>query len=433
MGMMKVAAEFRDPVHGYIHASIVERNLIDTDIFQRLRRIRQLSGAHLTYPGAQHTRFEHSVGAMHLAGLAAEHFRSKEDLEEDAAHEMRIAALLHDIGHGPFSHLIEEVMAEKTNITHEDVAIRVIKETEIKDVLESNGYNRNDLAQLSIGSSLDRPKFVNELLGGGLSVDIMDYLLRDSYFTGVEYGKVDVHRIINSFEIFEGSLAMNQAAQYAFEALLIARFEMFRAVYFHRTVRAAEIMLIRSISLADDVLRLTDTSDLDKYFLLTDEVALQKLVDMPTSGKTDLKQARQLAMDYRDRKLLKCVFEKAVHRKDRFIERIFNQKTFRESLGSEIAKDAGVEPDDVYLDVPTTPSVPLTSSREDLSSVVLVSKTSDADDFQSVSVNEMPLLGAISGYFDMIRVYTTNEKREKVEKAVESFFGKESFATRISM
>ncbi len=430
---MEIAAEFRDPIHGYIYASPLEREIVDTQVFQRLRRIRQLSGAHLTYPGAQHTRLEHSVGAMYLATLASEHFKAKGELERGVAEQMRISALLHDVGHGPFSHLMEEVMAEKSAVTHEDITRRVIRETEIKDVLESGGLDCYEVSDLAVGLSKSKAKFVNDLLGGGLSVDIMDYLLRDSYFAGVDYGRVDVHRIINSFEIYDGGLALNQAAQYAFEALVIARFEMFRSVYFHRTVRAAEIMLIKAISLADAALHLTDTSDLGRYLSHTDEVTLAKLIDLETSGRAELKKARELARSYRDRKLLKCVFEKPVHRKDRFMERILSQKSFRVSLASEIAQEAEVDADDVYIDVPTTPSVPLTSSRQDLSSIVLVHRTAEGLQYRKVSVGEMPLLGAISGYFDLIRVYTTAQNRSKVEKAVEGFFGKESFATKISM
>ena len=159
-------------------------------------------------------------------------------------------------GHGPFSHMFEEVLAEKTDVTHEDMSQKIIRETEIGDILESHGFSRARISELAVGKSTKEMEFMNDIIGGGLSVDIMDYLLRDSYFTGVEYGKVDVHRIINSFRVVERKLAISQAAVFAFEALMISRYEMFRAVYFHRTVRAAELMLIKSMSLADKELNL---------------------------------------------------------------------------------------------------------------------------------------------------------------------------------
>src|SRR5208282_4806272 len=206
----------------------VERDLIDTPFIQRLRRVHQLAGSYLVYPGAVHTRFEHVVGAMHVAGLIAESLAPTSEIGPDEVQEVRIAALLHDVGHGPFSHMYEEVLAEKTNVTHEDISQRIVLGTPIRDVLEKNGFSAKKMSAFAVGKQNKRPLFMNEIIAGGLSADIMDYLLRDSYFTGVEYGKVDVHRIINSFQVVEQKLAISQAAVFAFEALMISRYEMFR-------------------------------------------------------------------------------------------------------------------------------------------------------------------------------------------------------------
>ncbi len=433
---MKVAAEIRDPIHGYIYVDEDEREIIDSAVFQRLRRIRQLSGAHITYPGAQHSRFEHLIGSMYLAGLAASRLVSKTDLGQDQVKEVKMAALLHDIGHGPFSHLFEEVLAEKRNVSHEDLAKRVIRETEVKDILQRYGYDTGVVSELAVGLSPDRPLYMNELVGGGLSVDTMDYLPRDSYFTGVEYGEVDIHRIINSFDVVEGRLALDQAALYAFEALLIARYEMFRAVYFHRTVRAAEIMLIRAVSLADESLNLTAIEDLPRFLTLTDEVTLYLLTTLKPEGQSELEKARQIALDYRDRRLIKCVFEKFVQRRDTFMEKIFGQKKIREQIAEEIAEKAGVDSEKVYVDVPTTPSVPFTSSRQALKTLTLVSKMGDATHHQTLDVGDLPLIGAISGYMDILRVYTVKEHRESVRKATAEILGEEGVKpwwNRVSM
>ena len=195
--ILEFTGEITDPIHKYIPITDLEKKLIDTEFFQRLRKIRQLAGAHLVYPSAQHTRFEHSIGAMHLAGLAAEsllnkgYITCKEDVES-----LRIAALLHDIGHGPFSHLFEEVLREKESnkINHEIIGKRIIKETIIIDILEKYGYDGDFVCKLSFGES--QKMFYDEIIAGSLSVDIMDYLPRDSFFTGAEYGKVDYHRLI---------------------------------------------------------------------------------------------------------------------------------------------------------------------------------------------------------------------------------------------
>ncbi len=432
-GMLETVAEIRDPVHGYICVTEVEKAIIDLPVFQRLRRIRQLAGAHLTYPGAQHTRFEHSLGTLHLCGVAVNVLAQKVPLTEERAQEVRLAALLHDIGHGPFSHVIEEVMVERRGVTHEDVTRRVIKETEVSDVLSKYGFERDIMSDFTLGLCARRPRFLNEVVGGGLSVDIMDYLLRDSYFTGVEYGKVDAHRIISSFEVVQDHLALDQAALYAFEALMVARYEMFRAVYFHRTVRAAELMLIRAFTLADDYLHLTDTTDLQRYLSRTDEVTLEDLVKIDPQGRSDLKRARDLALGYKNRNLVKCVFEKPIHRKDQLMERIFSQKSIRDEIASKIAEEAKVPPEEVYIDVPTTASVPYTADRKALTSLILAARTPAGLTHQDVRLDQLPLVGAISGFFDILRVYTSHTERRRVAEAAERFFGKESYVTKISM
>ena len=428
--MSKSAAEIRDPIHGYIYASDVEKRVIDTGIFQRLRRIKQLASANLTYPGAQHSRFEHSVGAMFLAGRAGNILSEKYSF--DKIKELRLAALLHDVGHGPFSHLFEEVLSVKTDVTHEDITKRIIIETEIGDILSKSGISVKQFASLPLGVPSKYPRYMNDIISGVLSVDTMDYLLRDSYFTGVEYGKVDVHRVINSYEIVDNKIGIDRAALYALEALLIARYEMFRAVYFHRTVRAAEIMLIKAMTLADDHLGFSNLKKLANYLSLTDEITLAKLISIKSDNQK-LKQAKKLATDYLNRKLVKCVFERMLQRKDTFIERIFSQRRIRDELAREIADKANVDQETVFIDVPTTPSVPMTSLHENLTEIMVVSKNVNGKTYEKVKAIDLPLLGSILGYMDMMRVYTTEENRKKVEQAVNAIFKKEGLMTRISV
>ena len=442
-------AEIRDPIHGYIYASELERELIDTPELQRLRRIRQLAGCHLVYPGGQHSRFEHVIGCMFLAGKVGTVLSDvSPEFSEFDLYKLRIAALLHDVGHGPFSHMFEEVMAEKSDFTHEDMTRRIVRETEIGDILAKYGFSRPAIADLAVGKSEKERPFMNDVIGGGLSVDIMDYLLRDSYFTGVEYGKVDVHRIINSFEVVNHRLAISQAALFAFEAMMISRYEMFRAVYFHRTVRAAELMLIKSMTLADKVLHLTDLS-LSNYLSLTDEVTLNRIVTLDPGQDEDLILAKKLAIDYQRRKLLKCVFEKTVQRRDKFLTSIFNQKSFRDSLAAQIADKARVNVSEVFVDVPTAPSVPVSAARKSLQEITVVHSRSKNPDNRSeghaarskakrsgayqMRISDLPLIGEIEGFLDVMRVYTTEESRLKVSRAAEALFGGEGFEQRISM
>ena len=406
---MEFAGEITDPVHKYIRFSQVEREVIDSPAFQRLRRIRQLAGAHLVYPSAQHSRFEHSLGAMHIAGLAGETLLSKRYINQaEMVQDLRLAALLHDIGHGPFSHLFEELLEYRCNTTHEELGKKIIMQSEIADILQRYGSSVHQICQLSFGQS--RVNFMNEIISGGLSADIMDYLPRDGLFTGAEYAKVDYHRLVSSLEVSRNRLAINRSALNSLESMLISRYEMFKAVYFHKTVRGAEVMLLRSMISADEVLGLTNTS-LHNYLALTDEATLERLCAL--SGKYSF--SCRLARDYRDRRLLKSVYEKFLHKRDR-------QRTDRkalEALASRIADMANIDNNYVFVDASRVPSMPLTPSKEEMSSVLVV----DREQVYEMPVSEIPLVESISGFFDMLRVYTTAENRDKVERAVKKVLG----------
>jgi uncharacterized protein len=410
----------------------VERQLIDTPFVQRLRRIHQLAGSYLVYPGATHTRFEHVVGAMHVAGQITESLASASEMDKEAVQETRIAALLHDVGHGPFSHMYEEVLSGSGEVSHEDISKRVILETSIRDILEKNGFSSKKMSDFAVGRQKSKPPFMNEIIAGSLSADMMDYLPRDSYFTGVEYGKVDTQRVIDSLHVAGGHLVIDDAALYAYEALLLARYEMFKAVYFHRTVRAAELMLVHAMKLADSSLGLTDLSDIERYLELTDEVVIHRLVNLNAST-AELKEARKLATDFQERRLVKCAFEKVVQRKGRMVERIFADEGARTRAVSEIAKAARVDSRHVYLDVPTTPSVPYTYTKEALTSVGLFRDVGNRRVVKAVPLEKLPLVGSIAGFMDVLRVYTTPENRTAVEKATSQLFKDEAFASHIGI
>ena len=416
---MKFTGEITDPVHQYIRFSDVERELVDTPIFQRLRRIRQLAGAHLVYPSAQHSRFEHSLGTMHVAGYAGETLLTKGYLDnEDLVQELRLAALLHDIGHGPFSHLFEEVLEARCKTSHEDMGRKIISYSEVSDIVRKYGYNSSDICKLSFGES--NVKFFNEIIAGGLSADSMDYLSRDGFFTGVEYGKIDYHRLISSFEIVSnGHLAINRSALYSFESMLISRYEMFKAVYFHKTVRSAEVMLLHSMTLADEEMGLTDTS-LKNYLDLTDEATLERICSLKNGNEIAVK----LAIDYKSRKLLKCVYEKFLHKRDKLYRKM--DRHALHELGVQIADAAQVNESSVFVDASRAPSMPLTPTKKEIRSVLLV----DKERAYETPISEIPLIDSITGFLDMLRVYTTAENRDVVEHSTRKVLGEEFLAEK---
>ena len=239
---------YRDSVHNiiWVNTDSVEGKLvvalIDTPEFQRLRRIRQLGLAYFAYQAAEHSRFTHSLGAFHLAGRMIAKLRLTYNIPDEAQTAVRIAALLHDIGHGPFSHVIESILG----FHHEQFSIDAVlsEETGIGRLLRKFSPTlADDVASIIRGDF--KPLALAQLVSSQLDVDRMDYLLRDSLMTGAKYGIYDLEWIIKSIEINEKDdhLYVSAPGLYAVEDYLQARYYMYRQVYFHRTLRSAEAIL----------------------------------------------------------------------------------------------------------------------------------------------------------------------------------------------
>jgi HD superfamily phosphohydrolase len=232
-----------DPVHGSIQLDTLALRLLETPEVQRLRGIKQMGLASLVFPGANHTRFEHALGVMHLSKLVAS------DLGIEDSATLQSAALLHDIGHPPFSHTLEFQMVDRLGKNHEEVASSLISgETRIEpgalscgEVLRGAGVDPEEVCELIAGSH--RKKYLAQLLHGEMDVDQMDYLLRDSHFTGVALGMIDLPRLLRVMRVKRGRLVVEERGLEAVEGFLTARDLMYSSVYFHRTVRIAELML----------------------------------------------------------------------------------------------------------------------------------------------------------------------------------------------
>ena len=411
--MKKSHLDIIDPIHDFIRVFDSELTVIDSPIFQRLRRIRQLSGAHLTYPGAQHTRFEHSLGVMHIAGQAGQALQEKGFIKSDDISNLRLAALLHDIGHGPFSHLFEEIMQEKKKVSHEEIGRKIILKTEIGDLLSKSGYDKNFISKLAFGKS--KLQFMNEILTGSLSADMMDYLQRDGYYTGAEHAKIDHKRITQSLGVHQKKLALERSALYSFESMLHSRYQMFKAVYFHKTVRSAEVMLLESIRLADKELGFTSLS-IDEYVEFTDESMLSQLLSISTTNQ-DLKRAKKIAVDYQNRQLLKCVFERILTNYTNLGKKKTNE------LRRKLSNKSKVPENEIFIDTSVTTSIPLAPSKKELKSIILITKDDHKTQAKKISISKIPLVSTMSGFMNILRIYTTHRNRKKVEIVAQSILG----------
>jgi len=401
-----------DPIHDFVRVYDNELKIIDTPIFQRLRRIRQLSGAHLIYPGAQHTRFEHSLGVMHIASMAGQALAEKGVVSSDDIQNLRLAGLLHDIGHGPFSHLFEEIFEEKRKISHEDLGRDIILKTEIGDIISKNGFDKKLITKLAFGDS--KFQFMNEIISGVLSADIMDYLLRDGYFTGAEHAKIDHHRLTYSLDVYKNKLALDKSSLVNFETMMISRFQMFKAVYFHKTVRAGEVMLLEAMDLAEDELGLS-SMNLDEYLKLSDDVILAKLLNLPEHN-SKLKASKKIATNYLNRNLFKSVFESTLTGK------AITKKRMHE-LREEISKKSKIDINEIFVDSSNTPSIPLSPSKKESKSIILLENNGNKTTAKEMLISQIQLVSVMSGFMKILRVYTPAKNRKKVEMAAKSILG----------
>jgi len=241
----------------------------------------------------------------------------------------------------------------------------------------------------------------------------MDYLLRDGYFTGADHAKVDHKRITQSLDIHKKKLALERSALYSFESMMHSRYQMFKAVYFHKTVRAAEVMLIEALRLSDDEFGFT-SFNLNEFVKLTDEFVLSSLI---SSKSPKLKQAKQFAEDYQNRKLIKCVFERIL------TSRTNLKKTRTDELRIELSKKSKVAENEIFVDSSVTTSIPLAPSKNESKSIVLISNESGKSSAKEMSISEITVVSAISGFMNILRIYTHQKNRKKVEIAAKSIIG----------
>lgn len=255
-----------DPVYGFITIPYeLVFDLVEHPYFQRLRRIKQLGLTHYVYPGALHTRFHHALGAVHLMTQAIDSLRMKGiEITDEEAEAVTIAILLHDIGHGPFSHALEHTIVK--NVHHEDLS------TLFMERLNQLFDGRLTLAIQIFEDQYHKP-FLSQLVSGQLDMDRMDYLTRDTFFTGVHEGVIGYDRIIKMLSVHEGDLVVEEKGLYSIEKFLVARRLMYWQAYLHKTVLSAEQMLIRALSRAKELahsgVRLPVTKKL-AYFLYED-------------------------------------------------------------------------------------------------------------------------------------------------------------------
>ncbi len=411
----------KDPIYGYVAITQLEKDIIDTRVVQRLRRLKQLAGAEFVYPGANHTRFEHSLGAMHLAGMLGEKIAAN----EEEVQVYRIAALLHDIGHGPFSHIFEQLLS-KQNRTHEDVTTWLVEETELADKLRQANIDPKEMGLLAVGKLQKKDKpYLNQIIRSSIDVDKMDYIVRDSFHTGAEYGGVDVFRLIYTIEPFQGNLAINTTALSTLEAFLIARVLSFRSIYYHRVCRAVQMMLADALELADEELGLSSFKTPDEYIDKDDYITWALL--------KQCKASRPIIQQLERRELLKCAYTIESIVQEHPTVDLFTKDSVRKEIEKEIATKAKVALEDVRIDSPLLPSVPYRHAAQ-LDPMEIPGFIYHEKKRVAVKIGEMSkVVSALKGYLDIVRVFTRASLQRRVGKAAHEVLGGIPYVSGISM
>jgi HD superfamily phosphohydrolase len=322
--------EIRDPVHGYVQLEGLALEIADTPQMQRLRWIKQLGLASLVYPGANHTRFEHSLGAYHLADLLMSHL----SLPEEDRMLVGAAALLHDVGHGPLSHATEVALAPYLRKEHESI-IDILKKGELRAVLDKYGLKASEIQAAINGVGL------GQIVSGEIDVDRMDYLIRDAHYTGVAYGVIDRLRLLQKMTLHGGELVVEAGGVQAATSLLISRLLMHPSVYYHHVCRISECMVSAGIRhMIEEGTSASSVKDMDDIELFN---------SLQMAGG----YAAEMAWRIRSRRIFKRAVYVGLERLDPTILKISEKM-----LGQEIAHEAGIDANYILVDNPMLTDTP---------------------------------------------------------------------------
>ncbi|HVP93825.1 MAG TPA: HD domain-containing protein [Methanoregulaceae archaeon] len=327
----------KDPVHGYVEVDKSIIPILDSAPVQRLRYIRQLGFSYLVYPGANHTRFEHSLGTMHLAGMMSRQL----GISAEENRLIMVAAVLHDIGHGPFSHSIEPVMEEFTGRSHHEVYDR-LDDPALGPVIGESSVDTGELKDVLKGMHR-----LSGIIYGDLDVDRMDYLRRDAHYTGVPYGTVDSDRLVRSTLLTEDGIVIDEGGINAAESLLIARTLMRPAVYYHHVSRIAETMFDIAVF---EHLHNKPRHIIDQMLVMDDASCMHALRTSDNSVTSSLVNRIYY------RKLFKRALYVGSEQVNAKSLSEYRSIRSRKKLAEEIAEETGADPSEVLVDIPALPT-----------------------------------------------------------------------------
>ncbi|XEC94999.1 HD domain-containing protein [Paenibacillus tarimensis] len=386
---------FKDPVHKYIYVQDqIIWNLINTKEFQRLRRIRQLGTTYLTFHGAEHSRFSHSLGVYEITRKIISQFERNQYADWPAEEKLvsLCAALLHDLGHGPFSHSIEKVF----DTHHEEWTCRILLgDTDVNRVLRSVADDFPERVASVICKTYDKPIVVS-LVSSQMDADRMDYLLRDAYYTGVNYGTFDLERILRVLRPYQGRIVVKESGMHAVEDYLMSRYQMYWQIYFHPVTRSSEIILRQIFRRAKELYMSGHSFN---FMLPPFERLFDGSMDVGHYYQLDEASAQTMFMQWMEEKdeILSDLCRRFLHRRlYKYVTMNDKNETLWETIRSQF-REAGLHPEyhleiDFPFDLPYDVYRPEKADGEEKPPILLL--------------NEKGELSEISGMSDIIRSIT---------------------------
>jgi len=404
--------QIKDPIHGYVSLTALEKEIIDLRISQRLRYIQGPAGLSLVYPGAAISLMGRTLGFMHMTQVFLEYL----DGDVDEVLKGRLASLLLMLTNGPWSNVSEEYLTVR-GIGRPRIAKIIVEESKVGELVEEHGYSKNEVIDL-IQRGIPIKGLRLDLIHCPINPELIDDLERDSYFAGVEYAQLEFRRLFSATRIAKNKIAVERGSLFTLESYLAAAANMFEAVYFHKTVRAAELMLLRVLDEAGSQLFSLPTEDSQSYLICDDITFLHKLLKVNSDDSEEIRTANSIFNDFSRRNLIKLTSSRAIS-DPTFLNKLATPDGLYD-LEREIANDAGIDPSNVYIDYPDRVSVTFYPGRFGFEDLALFERGSSGYEFWHAT-DLSPVARSFSRLLKPIRVYTTRGYRTKLKKSADRF------------